>query len=294
MGIIADPSPGGSSTVSGGDRPVLRIDNLRHVLSDPGRSDQFEVTLDRPLAINEGSFVAILGPSGCGKTTLLTILGLLRRPDQVGEFVIHHRSAEGEIIPHDVASLWQTNAQAQIEALRRECIGFALQSGDLISSLTVGENIAMPLRLNGMGHSETNARVNHLIDAFDLEADAESSHDASKNSAATFSLRDSRVNKLSGGQYQRVVLARAIAHKPRIAFVDEPTAALNRQLAEKSLEQLRNSLSTGEMPGAVAMITHDERLAREFANMTVRMEPTDGGAAGRVVDISYSSTEGRT
>ena len=265
---------------------VLRIDGLRHVLSDPGRTDQFEVTLDQPLEINQGDFVAILGPSGCGKTTLLTILGLLRQPDHVTEFLIYHRSAEGHMIPHDVAQLWEASAQTQIEALRRECIGFALQSGELISSLTVRENIAMPLRLNGFTSKEANQRVDHLIDAFDLEAEAESSGDSDDNSSTGFSLSDSRVNKLSGGQYQRVVLARAIAHKPRIAFVDEPTSALNRKLAEKSLDQLQKSLATGEMPGAVAMITHDERLAREFANMTVRMEPADGGSAGRVVEIS--------
>lgn len=265
---------------------VLRVDGLRHVLSDPGRTDQFEVTLDQPLTINQGDFVAILGPSGCGKTTLLTILGLLRKPDHVDEFLIHHRTAESDLITHDVAQLWKTSSQNQIEALRRECIGFALQSGELISSLTVRENIAMPLRLNGFTPNDANQRVDHLIDAFDLEAEAEGSGDSDDDPSTGFSLRDSRVNKLSGGQYQRVVLARAIAHKPRIAFVDEPTSALNRKLAEKSLGQLQQSLATGEMPGAVAMITHDERLAREFANMTVRMEPADGGSAGRVVEIS--------
>ncbi len=98
---------------------------------------------------------------------------------------------------------------------------------------------------------------------------------------------NARVNKLSGGEYQRVSLARAIAHHPRLIFVDEPTAALNREMARGALETLRELLNHATRPSATVMITHDEELAHEFANVTIRMAPVRNRPAGRVEEVIY-------
>jgi len=282
--------------------PVLAVENLQQRLCDAKTGEQFTVTLDGRLEIQPGTFAAILGPSGCGKTTLLSVLGLLRRPSDpqsIGCFEISGQDAKGEVIAHNLKDLWQRNRQRRIERLRRQHIGFALQSGELLSSLTVRENIAVPLQLNCLGRMEVRDRVDELLAAFGLNASGHISESAlystngdneSDFPADGSRLSNARVNKLSGGEYQRVVLARAIAHRPRIVFVDEPTSSLNRELARVSLSQLKHSQTESDDPGAVVMITHDEQLASEFADMIIRMAPEPGRAAGRVVEIATSAS----
>jgi len=284
-------------------RPILAVEKLQQRLRDAKTGEQFTVTLDERLEIQPGTFAAILGPSGCGKTTLLSVLGLLRRPSDpqsVGCFEISGQDAKGKVITHDLKELWQHNRQHRIERLRRQYIGFALQSGELLSSLTVRENIAVPLQLNCLGRTEVRDRVDELLAAFGLNASGHLSESAlystsdDKGSDVPVDgsrLSNARVNKLSGGEYQRVVLARAIAHRPRIVFVDEPTSSLNRELARVSLNQLKRSQTEGDAPGAVVMITHDEHLASEFADMIIRMAPEPGRAAGRVVEIATSTAK---
>lgn len=270
--------------------PVLLVENLQQCLRDPETGEQFVVTLEGRLEIPPGTFAAMLGPSGCGKSTLLSVFGLLRRPSnpkEIGRFEISGGASETGPQVHDLKSLWQRNQQGQIERLRRQNIGFALQSGELLASLTVKENIAVPLRLNGSSGSEVTRRVDELLASFGLDAGSELSNGDSRRSKNR--LANARVNKLSGGEYQRVVLARAIAHQPRLVFVDEPTSALNRELARISLSQLKQSQFSCENPGAIIMITHDEELASEFADMVIRMAPEPGKAAGRVVEITSCS-----
>jgi ABC-type lipoprotein export system ATPase subunit len=250
---------------------VLEVDGLEHQLYDPENGDTFTLCIDRPLEFREGSFTTILGPSGCGKTTLLTLLGLLRKPSSpksIKKFCIY-----GDM-KYDVADLWQQGYERHIEKLRRQFIGFALQSGELLNSLTVTENIAFPLRLNGVPSSQSSKRVKELLEAFDLS-----------NQVKGNRLANARVNKLSGGEFQRVVLARAIAHSPRIVFVDEPTSALNRELARKALIQLKNLQNDKANKTAVVMITHDETLSEEFSDQIIKMSPETNRAAGRIVEI---------
>jgi len=284
-------------------RPVLAVEKLQQRLRDAKTGEQFTVTLDERLEIQPGTFAAILGPSGCGKTTLLSVLGLLRRPSDpqsVGCFEISGQDAKGKVIAHDLKELWQRNRQHRIERLRRQHIGFALQSGELLSSLTVRENIALPLQLNCLGRREVRDRVDELLAAFGLNASGHISEGALYSTSDDNEsdvpvdgcrLSNARVNKLSGGEFQRVVLARAIAHRPRIVFVDEPTSSLNRELARTSLSQLKHSQTESDDPGAVVMITHDEQLASEFADMIIRMAPEPRRAAGRVVEIATSAAK---
>lgn len=252
---------------------ILEIEGLEQRLRDRERAEEFVVYVEQKIAVREGDFVALLGPSGCGKTTLLTVLGLLRKPtclDRMKRFCIGIRR-DGERAEFDLLQAWRRDARRQIERARRESLGFALQSGELLPALTVRENIAAPLRLNGVAGRACRERVEELLEAFGFRRGG--AHGAA------------RVNKLSGGEYQRVSLARAIAHRPRLVFVDEPTAALNRELARGALRQFQELQQQRADRGATVMITHDEQLADEFANVVIRMAPRKGEPAGEVVEI---------
>jgi ABC-type lipoprotein export system ATPase subunit len=237
----------------------------------------------RRIEVPAGGFVAVLGPSGCGKTTLLTVLGLLRapsRPEALAEFTLRVRGPDGADRVYDLKDDWSRGRYGRIAALRREAVGFALQTGELLPALTVRENIAAPLRLNGVAGRACRARVDELIEAFGLAAAGDRGSKIAR----------SRINKLSGGEYQRIVLARAIAHRPALVFVDEPTSALNRELAWGALTQLRALQGRDRAHGATVMITHDEELARAFATLIIRMAPKPRqdaeGPAGEVVAIT--------
>jgi ABC-type lipoprotein export system ATPase subunit len=245
---------------------ILEIDGLKHALYDIESGDTFTVAINRPLTFCAGCFTTILGPSGCGKTTLLTLLGLLRRPSHPKEIKLFRiTNRKGETV--NLADLWQRGEEQTIEQLRRQSIGFALQSGELLPFLTVSENIAVPLRLNGISDTDSSKRVAELLQAFELVETGKKER-----------IANARVNKLSGGEFQRVVLARAIAHSPEIVFVDEPTSALNRELARNALKQLRQLTSS-----AIVMITHDTELAKEFSDQVIEMEPK--GKTGIIKNI---------
>lgn len=288
--------------------PVLRIQGLRHELRDKEKNERFNIYAEPLLEFCSGDFIGLLGPSGCGKTTLLTVLGLLRQPthtDEIELFDLHIPSNEKEQAWQriDLKQAWLGDRKHSVETLRREYFGFALQSGELISSLTVRENICVPLRLNLWSHKQSRERANQLIDQFGLtrirdtenkikrdpsqaaDVVAEIENSTPSHSAAGTALANSRINRLSGGEYQRVALARAIAHKPSVVFVDEPTSALNRELARNALTALRDLQLSRGMPGITFMITHDETLAEEFCNAIVRMAPRKNEPAGEVSEF---------
>lgn len=273
--------------------PLLEIEGLEQRLRDAERPEEFVVRVPQRLAINPGDFVAILGPSGCGKTTLLTVLGLLRAPtnaDAVRTFRLRVQvgDASKEV---DLAGLWKRHAHSAIERVRRQFIGFALQSGELLPALTVRENIEAPLCLNGWPAHQRKPRVDYLISAFHLNRPrSDSQRTIGKNATHLYDLATARVNKLSGGEYQRVSLARAIAHQPQVVFIDEPTAALNRELARGALQEFRNLLCNGASRSAAIMITHDEDLAAEFANVVVRMAPLKDEPGGVVTAITRETS----
>ena len=289
---------------------VLRLDGLQHRLTDKAKSEHFTVYVDQPLEFVSQDFIGLLGPSGCGKTTLLTVLGLLREPTHVEdlrsfELFVPVAGEQEQWQRVDLREAWRKRQGKMIERLRRQYFGFALQTGELISSLTVRENIAMPLKLNGWKTSDSRRRVESLVEQFrlhrirhdqanPLEEPASSGEkeqsDAATGSPATAAsqdnaLADSRINRLSGGEYQRVALARSIAHRPTVVFVDEPTSALNRELAYGALSVMRDLQRHRAQAGITFMITHDERLAEEFCNVVVRMMPRKNEPAGEVVEV---------
>ena len=211
----------------------------------------------------------------------MTVLGLLRSPSHpqtLRRFAMRTPRRGGGWDEHDLRSIWLRGGRRKIERLRREQIGFALQSGELLPALTVRENIATPLRLNGVTGAVCQARVDELLKSFGLDGQSQSNGVGRR-------LDHSRINKLSGGEYQRVALARAIVHRPTLLYVDEPTSALNRELAWGALQQVRALQCGPTSRGAAVMITHDEQLAAAFADTIVRMAPIPGRPAGEVVEI---------
>lgn len=273
---------------------LLELAGLEQRLVDSASGATFTIRVDMPLRIACRSSVALLGPSGCGKTTLLTVLGLLRSPthaEKIERFVMRTPSQDGAWLEHDLRESWLKRRRRHVEELRRRHLGFALQSGELLPALTVRENIAAPLRLNGVSGSDCRTRIDDLLVSFGLEDAALTGSTPVKHSSSEPRRRlgGQRVNRLSGGEYQRVALARAIAHRPTLLFVDEPTSALNRELAHDALRQLRILQCGPQSHGALIMITHDENLAMTFADVIVRMAPKRGEPVGEVVEISANT-----
>jgi putative ABC transport system ATP-binding protein len=193
-------------------------------------------------AFPRGSFTAVMGPSGSGKSTFLHCASGLERPDR-GSVLI------GET---DIGRL----SEASRTRLRRERVGFVFQAFNLIPSMDVEENIALPLRLGGTQPDQRwLAEISGLMGLADR-------------------LR-SRPAELSGGQQQRVALARALITRPEVVFADEPTAALDPRTAAGVLRLLREAADRAGQ--TVVLVTHDP-VAAAYADTVVFL------SAGRIVD----------
>ncbi|MFV3330933.1 ABC transporter ATP-binding protein [Pseudomonas sp. NY15437] len=185
---------------------------------------------DVNLHLPQGKLVCFLGPSGCGKTTLLRMIAGLESLSG-GEILL-----DGEDI-------------SRIPAHQRN-FGMVFQSLALFPHMTVGENIAYPLKLRGVGKADQQARVAELLQMIQLQQ-----------------MVDRPVAKLSGGQRQRVAIARAIASHPKLLLLDEPLSALDAKLRESmqvEIRQLQQRLNI-----TTIMVTHDQREAMTMADVVV-------------------------
>jgi putative ABC transport system ATP-binding protein len=191
---------------------------------------------DASLTAHPGEVVMILGPSGSGKTTLLSILGGLLRPTR-GTVRI-----DGALLDP---------ARAETSQLRLERVGFVFQSYNLLPALTAVENVALPLRLRGVRRSSALAEATRMLSALEL---ADRLH--------------ARPGTLSGGEKQRVSIARALVGRPRVVLADEPTASLDTRRGREAVELLTSLARQGEQ--ACVLVTHDQRLA-EFADRVVEL-----------------------
>ena len=206
--------------------PVLR---LRAVSKTYRRGDeQVKVLSDLDFALDAGEFVVVTGPSGAGKSTFLHIAGGLDAPD----------SGSVEVAGQDVWSM-RTGARA---AFRRRNLGFVFQFFNLVPMLTAVENVSLPLVLDGMRARTADARAEELLRRVGLGDRAQH-----------------RPAELSGGQMQRVAVARALVARPSLVLADEPTGNLDSHSSTEVLELLR-SLSD-EDGAAVVMVTHDQTAA---------------------------------
>jgi putative ABC transport system ATP-binding protein len=216
---------------------------LRDVRRVYGRGEGEVVALDGvSVGLARGSFTALMGPSGSGKSTFLNVAAGLDRPTS-GTVVL----ADTEL-----AGL----SERRLTVLRRERIGFVFQAFNLLPSLTVAQNIGLPLRLDG--HRPRRSAVREVAARVGLEK----------------RLRD-RPSQLSGGQQQRVAIARALVTRPEVVFADEPTGALDTRTGREVLALLREVVD--EDSRTVVMVTHDP-VAAAYADWVMLL--ADGRMAG--------------
>lgn len=194
--------------------------------------------------VAEGSVVALIGASGSGKSSLLYCLAGLLTPDT------------GEIRLDDV--VLNNLSEDERSELRRKHFGFVFQFAELVPELTLRENIALPLDLNGWRRADRKKRVDDLLEQLDIVGQA-----------------DRRPVQVSGGQAQRAAVARAIVHRPRLLFADEPTGALdsvNGAIVLSAMLQLAKENGT-----SVVLVTHDKSVAGQADEI---IEMRDGRMVG--------------
>ena len=205
---------------TGAHAPAVALRDVRKVY---GRGDGEVVALNGvSVGLAAGSFTAVMGPSGSGKSTFLNMAAGLDRPT----------SGTVALGDTDLGQL----SERRLTILRRERIGFVFQAFNLLPSLTVAQNIALPLRLDG--RRARRSTVHEVAARVGLEA----------------RLRH-RPSQLSGGQQQRVAIARALVTRPEVVFADEPTGALDTRTGRGVLALLREVVD--EDGHTVVMVTHD-------------------------------------
>ncbi|MFJ3581329.1 ABC transporter ATP-binding protein [Streptomyces sp. NPDC090127] len=179
-------------------------------------------------AIRAGEVVAVMGPSGSGKSTLLHCLAGIVRPD-------------AGTLTYDGRELTTLSDSAR-SALRRTDFGFVFQFGQLVPELTCAENVALPLRLGGERRKAAEARARDWLDRLEVG-----------------DVAGKRPGEISGGQGQRVAVARSLVTAPRVLFADEPTGALDSLNGERVMQLLTDAArDTG---AAVVLVTHEARVA---------------------------------
>lgn len=226
------------------DFPLLEIRDLLKIRRQGGVS--FELVVPR-FEVPGGSFIALVGESGCGKSTLLDILALVLKPNDCGLFQFQNPTGKTIWAVDDIKALWDSDDEQALAALRRERLGYVLQSGGLLPFLTARQNLQLPLMINGKQ------------DQFEIVEQL-----SKKMGIANVLSKKPRY--LSGGQRQRVAILRAMVHQPALILADEPTAAVDRARARSII----NDLSTLAREGgsSVIMVTHDSHLVGSVADAT--------------------------
>lgn len=214
--------------------PVIVLNDL-HKRFGLGDAEHFAID-GVNLTIQKGEFIAIMGPSGCGKTTLLNILGLLDN-DIEGEYQL-----DGVPI--------QSLSQRKKSRIRSEQIGFIFQSFNLVSRLTVIDNVALPLIYKGVPKLARINKASKILHDFHL-------------GEREFYMP----NQLSGGQMQRVAIARALVNDPSIILADEPTGNLDSHASHIIMEELSDLHQKGN---TIIMVTHNPNLTT-YASRVITM-----------------------
>ncbi len=204
---------------------------MTHVLSGTGLTKSYgssTVLHEASLEVDPGQSVAVMGPSGSGKSTLLYCLSGVVAPDR------------GDVV-FDGVRISELSDARRAE-LRRSDFGFVFQFPGLLPELSAEENVALPLFLSGVGRREAEARARALFPVLGLA-----------------SLERRRPGELSGGQAQRVGIARALISEPAVVFADEPTGALDTETGDDVMSLLVSTVR--DRRSALVVVTHDERVA---------------------------------
>lgn len=199
------------------------------------------------MAIEEGEFVALLGASGSGKSTLLNLIAGLDRPTS-GAIVVYGRDL-AQMTPQELARH------------RRETVGMIFQSFNLIPSMTLEENIELPLRFAEVSRTERQSRVQQALEQVGL-----------------LKRLGHRPPELSGGEQQRVAIARALVNRPKLLLADEPTGNLDSRTGAEVMNVIRGL--NERLRVTVIMVTHERALADQYAHRAVSL--ADGRVAEEV------------
>lgn len=205
--------------------PILSLQDVsRHFGSGDSRVDAVKQTT---VDVNKGELVALVGPSGSGKSTLLSIAGALLRPSE----------GSVKLGGDDISALKGTGRTR----LRLERIGFIFQGSNLVSFLTGVEQLQFMGKMLGLSSSEIDERASKLLDELGMEKRARHYPE-----------------QMSGGERQRIAIARALMNEPQLILADEPTASLDGQRGRQVVELLADEVHRRETAGI--LVTHDERL----------------------------------
>lgn len=224
---ISDSSAAAPAVRSGAADAVAELRRINKTYYKPDGSILVEALRDIDLAIHRGQYISIMGASGSGKSTMMNILGCLDRPTR-GEYRLDGR---------DVARLDDDD----LSAIRGRKIGFIFQAFNLISELTIVENVQVPLFYQGVHRHERTARAVEKLKLVGL------------GDRLTH-----RPRELSGGQQQRVAVARALVMDPAVIMADEPTGNLDSKTGETILNLITDLHEQGL---TIIMVTHDEAVA---------------------------------
>ena len=190
------------------------------------------------LDVRIGELLMLVGPSGCGKTTLISVIA----------GILNHDEGECTVFEQNLRAMRQTEKTRY----RGANIGFVFQAYNLIPTLSVMENVAVPLLILGKNRAEADARAKDMLDRVDL---VDKLHVLP--------------SQLSGGQQQRVAIARALVHRPRLIVCDEPTSALDADTGRLVMEVLRQTALSEDR--SLIIVTHDNRIFN-FADRIARMD----------------------
>lgn len=227
--------------------PAIQLEHIsRHYAM--GESNVRAVD-DLSLIVNQNEFLALLGSSGSGKSTLLNLIGGLDRPTS-GSIV-----ANGQ----NIAAL----SSLDLARYRRNTVGMIFQSFNLLTRMTLEENVELPLRLAEVDRLERPGRVREALERVRL------THRVGH-----------RPTELSGGEQQRVAIARALVNRPKILLADEPTGNLDSSTGEAILTLLREQTKFGM---TIVMVTHERALAEKFADRLAIM------ADGKLLSTSQAT-----
>jgi putative ABC transport system ATP-binding protein len=215
---------------------VVEVKNLTKIFGSGHTAVKAVDTIS--LSIEAGDIILVMGPSGSGKTTLISMIGTLLKPTE-GQILI-----DGE----DTATMSGT----KLADLRLRKLGFMFQSFNLLSALTAEQNVAVPLLVAGSHKKQSKAKASKLLEKLHLEKRL---GNLPKN--------------LSGGEKQRVAVARALANDPKLILADEPTANLDRKTGQEVMQLLCNTACAENR--AVIIVSHDARL-KEFAKRVITIE----------------------